>query len=259
MKVLDTFRLDGKVALVTGGAGLYGRQIVEALAEAGAKTFMASRNLDALEAQARRFRDAGLDVTAFEYDQGDFASIDRLFEQIVALAGTADVLVNNSVARLVPGWSAPVETIEQSMRINATGLFYITRRFGNHMADLGRGSIIMVGSIHGMIGPNYTLYEGTDMGRWPPDYPFQKSGMINFTRYVAGELGDRGVRCNCISPGGFFDHQPEPFVQSYNKHTFLGRMANESDLKGVVVLLASDASAYITATNIPVDGGYVAM
>jgi NAD(P)-dependent dehydrogenase (short-subunit alcohol dehydrogenase family) len=110
-----------------------------------------------------------------------------------------------------------------------------------------------------MVGPDPTIYRGTEMSGWYPDYFFHKGGIINFTRFVASYYGARGVRCNCLSPGGFWTaSMPKAFVKQYSDRTFLGRLANESDLMGAVVFLAGNASAYITGTNIPVDGGYTA-
>lgn len=257
MNVLDSFRLDGKVAVVTGGAGLYGRQIVEALAEAGAKTFTASRNLEKLEQTAAGFRERSLDVTALPLDQGEEASVVRLLDQVVGLAGGVDVLVNNAVLRPMKDWSGSASQFARSMEVNATGLFVMTRAFGEHMAQRGSGSIINVGSIQGVVGPDFTLYEGLGWGT-PPDYFFHKGGLIQLTRFAASKLGARGVRVNAVSPGGFFADQDPRFVERYNARTFLGRMANQTDLKGVVVFLASDASAYVTGANIMVDGGYSA-
>ncbi len=257
MPVLDQFSLRNKVAVMTGGAGLYGRQIAEALAEAGARTFMASRGVEKLEAQAATFRRAGLDVTALPLDQGREESVLALLDRVIALAGGVDVLVNNAVLRPMADWTSPAADFARSMEVNATGVFMMTRAFGEHMAGRGGGSIINVGSIQGMVGPDYTLYEGLGWGS-PPDYFFHKGGMINFTRYAASRLGPRGVRVNCISPGGFFADQDPRFVDRYNARTFLGRMANEQDLKGIIVFLASDASLYVTGANIPVDGGYTA-
>lgn len=249
------FSLAGKTAVVTGGAGLYGRQIVEALAAAGARTFMASRNQEKLQKQAEMFRQAGLDVTALELDQGSEESVARLLRQVVETAGRVDVLVNNAVLRPMADWSSPAADFARSMQVNATGIFLMTRTFGEQMAEQGGGSIINVGSIQGMVGPDFTLYEGLDWGI-PPDYFFHKAGMINFSRFAASKLGPRGVRVNTISPGGFFNNQDSRFVERYNARTFLGRMAGETDLQGVVVFLASDASLYITGANIPVDAGY---
>ncbi len=257
MKVLDQFRLDGKVAVVTGGAGLFGRQIAEALAEAGAKTFMASRDLEKLEGQAKAFRDAGLDVTALPLDQASETSVNALLKGVIERAGGVDVLVNNAVLRCMANWDSGAAGFARSMEVNATGIFMMTHAFGNHMAARGRGSIINIGSIQGMVGPDFTLYEGTTWDA-PPDYFFHKGGMVQLTRYAAARLGPRGVRVNAIAPGGFSFNQGEVFTPRYNARTFLGRMANKNDLKGVIVFLASDASAYITGTNIPVDGGYTA-
>lgn len=257
MTVLDSFKLDGKVAVVTGGAGLYGRQIAQALAEAGAKTFMASRDVEKLGRQAEAFRAEGLDVTALPLDQGSESSIDALLAEVVVRCGGVDVLVNNAVLRPMKDWSSPASEFARSMEVNATGVFIMTRTFGEHMAGRGGGSIVNIGSIQGSVGPDFTLYEGLGWGT-PPDYFFHKGGMLQLTRYAAAKLGPRGVRVNTISPGGFFNQQDERFVQRYNARTFLGRMANDSDLKGAVVFLASDASAYITGANIAVDGGYTA-
>ena len=255
MNVLDSFSLRGKVAVMTGAAGLYGRQIAEALAEAGAKTFLADCNREALEAVAKTMCDAGLDAVAVEYDQGDPASVERMRDEVVASAGRLDILVNCAVLRPMADWTDPLENWAESMRINATGLLSVTRTVGDYMAAHGGGSIINIGSIQGMVGPDYSLYEGLNMIS-PPDYYFNKGGMIQLTRYVASRLGPQGVRCNVICPGGFLSGQDPRFIERYNQRTFVGRMANESDLKGIIVFLASDASAYITGANIPVDGGY---
>lgn len=258
MNVLQSFSLDGRVAVVTGGAGLYGRQIVEGLAEAGAYVFMASRNLEALTQVAAGFCAQGLHVDALQLDLASEPSILALRDEVMARAGRVDVLVNNAVLRPMRSNDDPAERWEQSMKVNATGLFLITRAFGQVMAEAGRGSIINVSSIQGMIGPDEWLYEEVPWDGFVPDYFFHKGGMINFTRYVAAFLGAKGVRVNTVSPGGFFNDQDQGFVWRYERRTFLGRMANETDLKGAVVFLASDASAYVTGANLVIDGGYTA-
>lgn len=253
--VREMFDLTGRVAVITGGAGLFGRQIAEALAEAGARTFMASRNVEKLEAQAEAFRQAGLDVTALQLDQSSEESVRALLKQVIDIAGGVDILVNNSVLRPMSDWSSPAADFAKSMEVNATGIFMMTRDFGDYMAERGHGSIINVSSIQGVVGPDFTLYEGLGWGT-PPDYFFHKGGMMQLTKFAASKLGPRGVRVNSITPGGFFSNQDTRFVERYNARTFLGRMADDSDLKGVIVFLASDASAYITGANIAVDGGY---
>jgi NAD(P)-dependent dehydrogenase (short-subunit alcohol dehydrogenase family) len=108
-----------------------------------------------------------------------------------------------------------------------------------------------------MVGPDFTLYEGLGWGT-PPDYFFHKGGMVQLTRFAASKLGPKNVRVNCIIPGGFYTDQDPRFVKRYEARTFLGRMANDTDLKGTIVFLASDASAYITGASLAIDGGYTA-
>lgn len=260
MGVLESFSLAGRVALVTGGAGLYGRQIVEALAEAGAKTFIAARSLDKLEAVAAEERARGHDVTALPLDLSSDESIETLHATIIARAGRCDVLVNNAVTRsALDGWAHELDDFDKSLRVNASALFKITQLFGENMRANRHGSVINIGSMMGMVGLELANYVGTDMMPNPsPIYHFEKGGMISFTRWAASILGVAGVRVNCLSPGGFYNGQPEAFVANYSARTQLGRMANATDLKGAIVFLASDASLYITGTNLPVDGGYTA-
>jgi len=260
MSVLDTFSLAGKTALITGGAGIVGRQIVRAIAEAGAHTYVASRNLASLEGLASEFAGEGLTIHPRRLDQADEASVNALRDTIAAERPSIDILVNNAVLRpMTFGYRDTAERFDESMRVNATGLFLLTRAIGDAMAEQESGSIINIGSMMGMIGPEPANYANTEMSGWYPDYFFHKGGMINFTRFIASYYGDKNVRCNCLSPGGFqTDNHPEAFVRQYNERTCLGRMANASDMMGSVVFLAGDASRYITGANIPVDGGYTA-
>ena len=258
MGILEGFSLKDKVALVTGGAGAYGKQIVEALAEAGAETFMASRNMENLKRQAGKFREAGLRITPLQFDQGEEDSIVDLAERIEEIAGGTDILVNNAVFKIKRGWSIPAEDFARSMQVNATGLFVMVRTFGERMAARGGGSIINIGSTFGMIGPDYSLWQGLE-GRGLPDYFFHKGGLLQLTRFAASRFGPSGVRVNTISPGGLFAGQDPKHVKLYSDRTLLGRMANETDLKGAVVFLASEASAYVTGANLVVDGGYTAL
>ncbi|GFI55862.1 2-dehydro-3-deoxy-D-gluconate 5-dehydrogenase [Clostridiales bacterium] len=259
--IIDRFRLDGKVALVTGGSGYYGKQMVIALADAGATVCCASRGVD----KCREFTDslnaAGYDkVYADQYDQADEASINALLERMTARDGKVDILVNNSVLRPMHDYEGPAADFAKSMEVNATGLFLISRAFGNQMEKNGGGSIINIGSYMGICGSNPYLYEDNpEMDAIDaPDYFYHKGGMLNLTRFLAGRYGKSGVRVNCLNLGGLFNHQPADFLERYAKMTYLGRMANESDIQGVLVFLASDASAYITGTSINVDGGYTA-
>lgn len=257
MHVMDMFRLDGKVAVVTGGAGLFGYQIVEALAEAGAHVYAASRNRKNNEEKLRPLQEKGYKISVLEVDLLKEESILALCNVVYAREGKTDILVNNAVLRPMNGYTDTAESFETSMRANATGLFVISRAFGDKMAEAGSGSIINIGSYMGILGPNYSLYEGTEMNKngVMADYFFHKGGMTNYTRLLASHYGARGVRANCIEPGGLYSGQDPVFVERYNKNTMLGRMANNTDLKGLIVYLASEASSYMTGAILPLDGG----
>ncbi len=253
-----SFSLKNKTILLTGGAGLYGRGLAASLAETGATLIIASRDGAKLQAVADEETAKGHRVFAESLDQGDEASVIALKQRMEERHGVLHGLVNNSVLRPMKGANGAVEQFAESMRVNATGIMLMHRHFGRWMADAGRGSIVNIGSIQGMIGPSYELYTGTNMGDMPPDYFFHKGGMINLTRFYAALYGPQSVRVNCLSPGGFFNNQPEPFLTRYAEHTMLGRMADDDDLGGAVIFLLSDASRYITGVNLPVDGGYTA-
>ncbi|MCM8762293.1 MAG: SDR family oxidoreductase [Candidatus Omnitrophica bacterium] len=255
MGILEKFSLKGKIAIVTGGAGLYGRCIVEGLAEAGAYVYIASRNVRNCNKLAEELKDKGYSVSGAELDQTDTESIIRLKDRVIAEQGKIDILVNNAVLRPMKGPDGPIEDFELSMKVNATGVVNITRIIAEEMKKKKSGVIINISSIYGVLGIDPYLYEGTDMGLWAPDYAFHRAGIINITRYYASLLGPYNIRVNCISPGGLFTNQHPKFVERYNRKTFLGRMANTEDIKGVVVFLASDASSYITGENIMMDGG----
>jgi NAD(P)-dependent dehydrogenase (short-subunit alcohol dehydrogenase family) len=259
MAILDLLSLENKVAVVTGGGGTLGKQLVQALAEAGATTILASRTLASIEEVAASQRTLGHDVVAMDYDQSDESSVLALRDKVMQRYGKIDILVNNAVARpMKGGYHDDASAFNESMQINATGLFVITRAFGDIMAEQGSGSIINIGSIQGMVGPDPMVYRDSGNHGWYPDYFFHKGGVLNFTRFVASYYGSSAVRCNCISPGGIALNQPEAFVRQYSERTCLNRLANDTDFQGIIVLLASDASMYITGANIPVDGGYTA-
>jgi NAD(P)-dependent dehydrogenase (short-subunit alcohol dehydrogenase family) len=258
MKVLDSFSLKDKVALVTGGAGLYGHCITAALAEAGATTYIASRNIDNCRQLAEKLCDEGLDVKAAKLDLADTASMDKLYKEIISNEGKVDILVNNAVARPMENFEDSIEKFRLSMEINATALFYMSRLFSQNMIERNEGSIINIGSYMGILGPDYALYEGLDMDA-PPDYFFHKGGLNQLTKYLGSKLGRFNIRVNSICPGGY--ETPDinkEFKARYIKKTFLNRLANDDDIKGIVVFLASDASLYITGAIIPLDGGYIA-
>lgn len=255
MNVKELFSLKGKIILVSGGAGIYGKCIVEGLAEADGTVIIASRDLESVKEAAAEFCAKGLDVHAMQLDQGSHESVLALKAEIEKRFGRLDVFVNNAVSRPMKSYDDPIENFSESMRVNAVGGMDMLREMSRLIELSGGGSVINIASMMGMYGPELSNYEGTDIGAPPPDYYFHRAGAINLTRYLAKMFAGRNIRVNCVSPGGKFSNQDERFVANYCKKIPLGRMAGHDDIKGVVVLLASDAGAYINGENILMDGG----
>jgi len=244
MKTLDLFSLDGKIALVSGGAGIVGRHLVRGLSEAGATVIVASRNAGAGSEQC---------------DFSSESSIVALRQRILDRHGRIDVLFNNAVARAGGDlMDTSADEWESAMALNSTGLFLSCRLFSEPMIERKSGSIVNVASIYGMVGPDFNIYEGTPIHN-SVSYAFAKGGMINLTRYLASFLAPHNVRVNTLSPGGVESGQPERFIENYSKRCPMRRLANGEDLKGAAVFLASDASAYVTGQNLAVDGGWTAI
>ncbi len=191
--------------------------------------------------------------------------VERAVDACLAEFGKIDILVNNAGNIVATPQSARLEnrSLEDwyfAIDVNLTGTFLCTKHVvGKSMMPRKTGVIINIGSIAGMIGKDRRHYEGTDMGGWTADYCAAKGGIINMTRDMACYLGPHNIRVNCISPGGFWRRQPEPFVKAFSESVPLGRMGQDGrDLKGAVVFLASEASSYCTGINLPVDGGLTA-
>lgn len=255
MNVKELLSLKGKTILVTGGSGKYGQCIVEGLAEADATVITTSRDLDRARDTASFYTDQGYDVHAMAVDQRIPESVDQLKAAVKERFGALDGFVNNAVSRPMKSYDAPLGQFAESMADNATGMFHLLRELTDLIVASGGGSVVNIASMMGMKGPDLSNYEGTDMGNPPPDYFFHNAGMINLTRYLARIHSGKNTRFNCISPGGLFNHQPDQFLKNYCKKVPMGRMANRDDIKGLIVLLLSEAGAYINGENILMDGG----
>ncbi|MDR0901989.1 MAG: SDR family oxidoreductase [Opitutaceae bacterium] len=255
-----SFSLSGKVVIQFGGTGNLGRALVSALAAAGATLVVATRDKKSVADSVAGEIQAGHAVTAEEVDICSEPSLHGLRDRVLAAHQRVDGVVFNAVSRPMSGPDDALAKWESSMAVNATGFFATARVFADAMAARGAGSIVAIASMQGMVGPNFWLYEGTAMTA-PPDYFFHKAGMINLSRYLASRYGPRGVRVNAVSPGGILNPAkppPDEFLSRYGKMTLLERMALAPEICGAVVFLLSDAASYITAINLPVDGGYTA-
>ena len=253
MSVLNTFSLKGKIALVTGGAGLYGRQIVEALAEAGAKTFIASRGIEALEAVAQKLRDRGYDVTAMHLDLSLDASIEKVHDDIIKKCGTCDILVNNAVTRSAhDGWAHDLDAYDISLHVNASALFKITYLFAQNMKAQKSGSIINISSSAGLRGSGGAFAYGAS--KW---------AVRGMTKSAAQELSPHGIRVNSIHPGIIETAMVDEFSrkginENVRQQIPMGHYADASEVANLALFLASDESTYCSGSEFVVDGGMTA-
>jgi NAD(P)-dependent dehydrogenase (short-subunit alcohol dehydrogenase family) len=249
-------------ALVTGATGRLGRTISATLAEMGSGLFILDRDQNDIEALAELLRhNFSVPVLALTCDLeslGDrYSAMDK-----IAQHGCLDVLINNAAfvgTSGLSGWALPfeeqsVETWRRALEVNVTAAFELCQKATPLLRKSGHGSIINIGSIYGMLGPDWNLYKDTEMAN-PAAYAASKGGLLQLTRWLATTLGPE-IRVNSISPGGIARGQATRFVERYEARTPLGRMATEDDFRGAIAYFSSDLSSYVTGQNLSVDGGW---
>jgi NAD(P)-dependent dehydrogenase (short-subunit alcohol dehydrogenase family) len=260
---MDRFRLDGKVAVVIGGARDLGYDMAEALAEAGSDVLLTSRDGGhAVAAAARLEKTSNANARGEALDVRDYAAVAALAETAFAWKGQVDVLVINvgGTPSSSPGplFDRTPEDMEALIHLNLLGPLFCCKAFGRRMADQGSGKIIAVSSVAALVGRDRRMYQKNDLAGQPVDYAAAKAGVIGMTRDLSALLAPSGVCVNAIAPGGFARAgMPEGFIAGYADRTPLGRMGRDGvDLKGAVVFLASPASDYVTGQTLVVDGGF---
>lgn len=252
----NLFSCKDKVALVTGGLGLIGKEIVRGLNDFGASVCVADIN----EHQMKGLKNLpdvsfqSLDITADD-------SIRQTLETVIKQFRKIDILVNCAYPR-TSDWGARCENVSfDSWKINVNshlgGYFLCCQKVAEQMKLQGGGSIINLASIYGVVAPDFSIYEGTMM-TMPVAYSAIKGGIIALSKYMATYYAKDNIRVNCVSPGGVFNKQPDSFIEKYAAKTPLGRMGTPKDIIGAVLYLASDASLYVTGHNLIVDGGWTA-
>jgi NAD(P)-dependent dehydrogenase (short-subunit alcohol dehydrogenase family) len=261
--VQDLFSVQDKVVIITGGLGQLGRQFSRALVERGAKVAVFDRRADERRVEENVLF-ASVDVTQRR-------SIEEGLRRVNAAWGTPHALINNAALDSPPNAPAeengpfetyPEDSWDRVMQVNTTGVFLCCQVIGGQMAAAGCGSIIVICSIYGLVSPDQRIYEyrraqGAEFFK-PVAYSVSKSALLNLTRYCATYWAGKNVRVNTLTFGGVFNHQDEEFLKGYCARVPLGRMAREDEYNGAVIFLVSDASSYMTGSNLVMDGGWTA-
>ncbi|MCJ7774505.1 MAG: glucose 1-dehydrogenase [Desulfobacterales bacterium] len=253
-KTNDLFSLEDKVAIITGASSGLGITFTNALADAGAKVILAARRKDLLDKLIKKLQAANKEAIAVTCDVTREDDVARLVDITLENYGCGDILVNNAgIANSVPAENETVDQFRQVIDVNVTGSFLCARQCGVTMLEAGKGSIINIASIMGLVG----------IGQIPQlAYNASKGAVINMTRELAAQWARRGVRVNALAPGWFPSEMTSDLfenkeaVRFVSRKTPMGRTGNPSELVGPLLLLASDASSFMTGQTIVVDGGW---
>jgi NAD(P)-dependent dehydrogenase (short-subunit alcohol dehydrogenase family) len=244
-------RLTDKIIIVTGGSGLLGQSIIKKITAEGAHAINLDMGID-----------QSADLSAMACDITSTTSVQSAIFGILERFGRIDGLVNNAYPR-TSDWGVrfeniPIDSWKQNVDFQLNSYFFMSQEVLKSMKENKKGSIVNIASIYGVVGPDFSIYDETEM-TMPAAYAAIKGGLVNLSRYLSSYYGPHGIRVNCVSPGGVFNHQPKSFVTRYEAKTPLRRMAVPDDISPAVSFLLSDEAGYITGQNLVVDGGWTAI
>lgn len=267
------FDLTGRVAVITGGAGLLGRQHAAAIAASGGHVVLVDlRKEEADHAAEEISRASGVRALAVVADITVKADVERMVGETMAAFGRIDILINNAALTVKGGGARsgdyfapfvdyPLDLWEKALQVNLTGAFLCCQAVGRQMVAQQRGVILNIASDVGTISPDHRIYEGVTSPHTglsfntPASYATTKAGLISLTRYLATYWATAGIRVNALSPGGVYADHDAQFVRNLTDRIPMGRMAGADEYRGAVLFLVSDASSYMTGANLIVDGG----
>ena len=254
--------LDGKVAIISGGAGFLGSMMASALAEMGSNIAIVDRNKEEGERVCSYLGEKySCDTSFFELDLSDDEEVSKIPKLVNDRFGGLDILINAAaivIDKYIEGWAVDFEDQKSSLwvdaiQVNLTSAFTLSRESYKYLKISGKGNIVNIISHYGIVGPDWSLYKGTEMGN-AAAYASSKGGLLQLTKWLATTLAPE-VRVNSITPGGIYRKHKDPFLSRYKAKTPMKRMGSEEDFKGAVLFLTSDLSSYVTGHNLVIDGG----
>ena len=265
MNVKKLFDLSNRTIILTGGAGLLGSQYAEGLSQAGANLILADINYAGCKNIAKRLEKKNKNsILPIKLDLTDQKSIKNMVKKTVKKFSKIDVLINNAAfqgkvgkERQIKFEDLPSSLWDKAISVNLTGIFLSCQEVGKIMIKQKRGVIINIASIYGIVAADQRIY-GKSGQNSAVYYAATKSAILNLTRYLASYWNRTGIRVNTLSPGGVENNQGSLFIKNYSYKTMLGRMAQKNEYVGAMIFLASDASSYMTGSNLVVDGGWTA-
>jgi NAD(P)-dependent dehydrogenase (short-subunit alcohol dehydrogenase family) len=276
--IFQKFNLTSKVAIVTGGPGLLGKEFCRTLAEAGTAVVVADINADGVNTVATELIKSGYHALGVATDVTQPESVQALVQETLSTFGRLDILVNS--AALDPKFDPealaemakhgevsgafenyPLQSWKAALDVNLTGMFLCCQAaVAPMLAQDKKGSIINICSTYGLVAPDQRIYQrdGKQSSYKPVYYSVTKAGVLGLTRYLSAYYAGTEIRVNALTPGGVFNNHDEVFLKAYTARTVMGRMANKDEMNGALLYLASEASSYMTGSNLVVDGGWTA-
>ena len=253
--------LSNKIVVITGGAGLIGKEFVKAVIENNGTAIIADINeeigMKIKEQLSHELKSENIDF--IKLDITSKTSLSKCIDYLDAKYGQIDAIVNNAYPRNKNYgrhfFDVEYEDFVENIGLNLGGYFTTSQVFSKYFQKQGYGNIINISSIYGVVAPRFEIYDNTPM-TMPVEYAAIKSGLIHLTKYMAKYFKGMNIKVNALSPGGIFDNQPEPFLEAYKKQCSSKGMLDKSDLKGTLVYLLSDMSRYVNGQNIIVDDGF---